>query len=305
MTTSDTTSGTTSDTTVKIPTEIVTISTVEELRSVLTAHRCAGRDIGFVPTMGFLHDGHASLMRAAAADNDVVVASIFVNPLQFAPDEDLDDYPRDLVRDTALAEAAGVHYLFTPNRDQMYPIKPVATTINVGGLSEGLEAATRPTHFGGVATVVTKLFSIVGTCTAYFGEKDYQQLAIISRMVIDLSLPVMIVGCPIIRETDGLAMSSRNTYLEGADRKAATVLRRALDIGIASIEDGERDPDLVMADMAAVIMEEPLAGLDYVAVVDSASLEQPETLSGEIRLLIAAQVGRPRLIDNCGVTVPE
>jgi len=170
----------------------------------------------------------------AAACNGVIVASIFVNPLQFAPDEDLDDYPRDLVRDTALAQEAGVHYLFTPNRDQMYPIKPVATTINVGGLSEGLEATTRPTHFGGVATVVTKLFSIVGTCTAYFGEKDYQQLAIISRMVIDLSLPVTIVGCPIIREDDGLAMSSRNTYLEGAAKPPPSCVERLTSASLQS-----------------------------------------------------------------------
>ncbi len=284
-------------------TNIVTIDNVEDLRAALFEHRCAGESIGFVPTMGFLHDGHASLMRAAAAENDVVVASIFVNPLQFAPDEDLDDYPRDLVGDTALAREAGVHYLFTPVRDLMYPIQPVATTISVGGLSEGLEATTRPTHFAGVATVVTKLFSIVGQCKAYFGEKDFQQLAIIKRMVIDLSLPVDVVGCPIIREPDGLAMSSRNTYLEGADRTAAAVLRRALDAGVAAVDAGERDPQVVMSDMAAVIESEPLASLDYVAAVDAASLEIPSTLAGEIRLLVAAQVGRPRLIDNCGVRI--
>ncbi len=285
-----------------IPDRIVTIADADELRDTLFAHRAAGRRIGFVPTMGFLHDGHASLMRAAAAENDVVVASIFVNPLQFAPDEDLDDYPRDLERDTELAENAGVRYLFVPNRDEMYPIQPVATMIDVGGLSEGLEATTRPTHFAGVATVVTKLFSIVGPCSSYFGEKDYQQLAIITRMVIDLSLPVTVTGCPIIREPDGLAMSSRNTYLTPEERAAASVLRRALDAGLATIEDGERNPDVVSADMAAVIADEPLAELDYVAVVDAASLEVPEVLEGELRLLVAAQLGKPRLIDNCAAT---
>jgi pantoate--beta-alanine ligase len=286
-----------------IPDRVITIGSADELRDTLFDHRRAGRSIGFVPTMGFLHDGHASLMRAAAANNDVVVTSIFVNPLQFAPDEDLDDYPRDLERDTELAQASGVHYLFVPERDQMYPVQPVATMIDVAGLSEGLEATTRPTHFTGVATVVTKLFAIVGPCTSYFGEKDFQQLAIITRMVIDLSLPVTVVGCPIIREPDGLAMSSRNTYLTPDERAAADVLRRALDAGLAAIAAGERDPDVVGADMAAVIAEESLAELDYVAVIDAASLETPEVLAGELRLLVAAQLGKPRLIDNCGVTV--
>jgi pantoate--beta-alanine ligase len=286
-----------------VPDRIITMAAADELRDTLAVHRAAGRTVGFVPTMGFLHDGHASLMRAAAADCDVVVASIFVNPLQFAPDEDLEDYPRDLERDTELSQEAGVHYLFVPERDEMYPIQPVATMIDVAGLSEGLEATTRPTHFTGVATVVTKLFAIVGPCTAYFGEKDFQQLAIITRMVIDLSLPVTVVGCPVVREADGLAMSSRNTYLKPDERAAASVLRRALDAGVAAVDGGERDPAVVMADMAAVIADEPLAELDYVAVVDAASLETPDTLAGELRLLIAAQLGKPRLIDNCGVTI--
>ena len=211
----------------------------------------------------------------------------------------LSDYPRDLESDTALAEEAGVHYLFVPERDEMYPIQPVSTMINVAGLSEGLEAETRPTHFAGVATVVTKLFSIVGPSTAYFGEKDFQQLAIIKRMVIDLSLPITVVGCPIIREADGLAMSSRNTYLTPDERAAASVLRSALDAGLAAIANGERDPDVVAADMAAVLNDEPLAELDYVAVVDATSLVTPDVLGGELRLLVAAQLGKPRLIDNC------
>ncbi|MEM7324560.1 MAG: pantoate--beta-alanine ligase [Actinomycetota bacterium] len=283
---------------------MVTVSSADELRGILERHRAAGRTVGFVPTMGFLHDGHASLMRAAAADTDIVVVSIFVNPLQFAPDEDLEDYPRDLARDTEIATEAGVRYLFVPDRDEMYPIKPVATTVSVDGLSEGLEATTRPTHFAGVATVVTKLFAIVGPCRSYFGEKDYQQLAVITRMVIDLSLPVTVVGCPIIREPNGLAMSSRNTYLTPEERTAASVLRRALDAGVAAVEAGEQNPTAVTDVMAAVIAAEPLAELDYAAVVDAASLEVPQELSGELRLLIAAQMGKPRLIDNCGVTAP-
>lgn len=286
-----------------IPSEIVVVNEVAELRAHLDAHRCASQAVGLVPTMGFLHDGHGSLMRRAAAENDVVVATIFVNPLQFAPDEDLDSYPRDLVADTALAQEAGAHYLFVPTREEMYPFEPVLTTVNVSELSGLWEAGTRPTHFSGVATVVTKLFAIAGECRAYFGEKDFQQLAIVTRLAADLSLPVTVVGCPIIREPDGLAMSSRNTYLTGDYRTAASVLRRALDVGEAAIASGARDPEVVMAEMAAIVEDEPLAELDYVAAVDAATLEMPAILSGEVRLLIAAQVGRPRLIDNCGVTI--
>lgn len=288
------------------PTSTISIvTTIAELRAALDAHRCAGRSIGFVPTMGFLHDGHGSLMRAAAADNDIVVASIFVNPLQFAEGEDLDDYPRDLERDTTIASEAGVDLLFVPSGDEMYRFVPVLTSVVVAGLSQRYEAETRPEHFAGVSTVVTKLFSIVGACTAYFGEKDYQQLAIVTRMAADLSLPVSVIGCPIVREPDGLAMSSRNSYLVGPERLAATVLHRALDAGVAAIDDGERSSAAVADAMAAVIDAEPLAELDYVAAVDAATLDMPPTLSGEVRLLVAAQVGRPRLIDNRGVTIAE
>jgi len=287
----------------EIPSTIVTVNAVAELRAHLDAHRGAGRTVGLVPTMGFLHDGHGSLMGRAAVENDVVVATIFVNPLQFAPDEDLDSYPRDLKRDTVLAEEAGANYLFVPTREEMYPFEPVLTTVRVGTLSDLWEAGTRPTHFSGVATVVTKLFAIGGECKAYFGEKDFQQLAIVTRLAADLSLPVTVVGCPIVREPDGLAMSSRNTYLTGDHRTAAAVLRQALDVGEAAIAAGERDPQIVMAEMAAIVEDEPLAELDYVAAVDAATLEMPPVLAGEIRLLIAAQVGRPRLIDNCGVTI--
>ncbi len=277
--------------------------TIVAFRAALDEARAAGKTVGFVPTMGYLHDGHASLMRAAAATCDLVAASIFVNPLQFAPTEDLSSYPRNLERDTEIAAEAGVTLLFTPTVDEMYPFGPVLTTVSVAEVSAPWEGATRPTHFAGVATVVAKLFSIVGPCRAFFGEKDFQQLAVIRRMVADLSIPVDVVGCPIVREPDGLAMSSRNTYLEGAERDAAIVLRRALDAGIAAITDGARDPAAVMATMTDVVAAEPLATLDYVAAVDAATLQVPALLEGEVRLLVAAQVGRPRLIDNAGVTI--
>ena len=279
------------------------VPTITELRARLDAHRAAGRSIGFVPTMGYLHDGHGSLISAAREGNDIVVVSIFVNPLQFAADEDLSDYPRDLARDQQLAGDCGADLIFHPSVDEMYPSGPVLTQVTVDALAGRWEGATRPTHFAGVATVVTKLFSIVGPCRAYFGEKDFQQLAIIRRMVADLSIPVDVVGCPIVRDDDGVAMSSRNSYLDAAQREAAPVLRRALDHGLEVIAAGERSAVVVAAAMADVVAREPLAALDYAAAVDAASLEQPEILDGEIRLLIAAQVGRPRLLDNAGATL--
>ena len=280
-----------------------TVVTIAELRSRLDADRAAGRTVGFVPTMGYLHDGHASLMRQARAETDVAVASIFVNPLQFGAGEDLDAYPRDLDRDTRLAEAAGVDLLFVPGADEMYP-EPVLTTVSVAQLSEPLEGASRPTHFAGVATVVAKLFAIVGPCRAYFGEKDFQQLALVRRMVRDLSFPVDVVGCQTARELDGLALSSRNTYLTREEREAAPVLYRALRAGAASILAGERDPASVRSLMAQIIEAEPLARLDYAEVVDADSFRVPDPLAGNLRLLAAVRFGRARLIDNVGVTVP-
>ncbi|MGF1600382.1 MAG: pantoate--beta-alanine ligase [Acidimicrobiales bacterium] len=279
------------------------ITTIAELRTALDEQRRQGRTIGFVPTMGYLHEGHGSLMAAASAANDVTVASIFVNPLQFAPTEDLASYPRDLERDATLAAGNGVDLLFTPSVDEMYPAGRVLTTVSVAELSAAWDGASRPTHFAGVATVVAKLFGIVGPCRAYFGEKDFQQLAIVTRMVTDLSLPVEVVGCPIVREADGLAMSSRNVYLDPDQRAAAVVLRRALDEGERVIAAGERSTAAVDRAMAAVVAAEPLAALDYAAAVDATTLTQPPELAGAVRLLVAARVGATRLIDNCGVTV--
>jgi pantoate--beta-alanine ligase len=282
---------------------LTTIETIAGLRAHLDPARAAGRAVGFVPTMGYLHAGHRSLMEAARADTDVVVASIFVNPLQFGAGEDLDAYPRDLERDTELAVAAGVDVLFVPPVSEMYP-RPVLTTVSVAEVSEPLEGASRPTHFAGVATVVAKLFAIVGPCRAYFGEKDYQQLAVVRRMAADLSLPVEVVGCPTVREHDGLAMSSRNAYLSATERAVAAVVHRALLVGRDRVLAGERDPGAVRAAMAQVVAAEPLARLDYAEVVDADSLAVPGELAGELRLLAAVHLGRARLIDNMGVTAP-
>ena len=283
---------------------VTTVATIAELRARLDADRAAGRSVGFVPTMGYLHDGHASLMDAARGACDVVVTSIFVNPLQFGPTEDLDAYPRDLSGDTALAERHGVDLMFVPATAEMYPTV-IRTTVTGAGVSEPLEGRSRPTHFAGVATVVAKLFAIVGPCRAFFGEKDFQQLAVIRQMVHDLSLPVDVVGCPTVREPDGLAMSSRNAYLTLAERAAAPVVHRALQAGSALVEAGERDAAVVRAAMAAVIEAEPLAELDYAEVVDARTLEVPAPLAGTLRLLAAVRFGSARLIDNVGVVVPS
>lgn len=277
-----------------------TVTTVAALREALDAERRSGRSIGFVPTMGYLHDGHASLMRRAAAERDVVVTSIFVNPLQFGPTEDLAAYPRDLERDLGLAAAEGVAYVFAPPVDEMYP-EPMRTSVRVAGVSEPLEGASRPGHFDGVSTVVAKLFGIVGACAAYFGEKDFQQLAIVRRMAGDLSFPVEVVGCPVIREDDGLAMSSRNVYLTPEERQVAPVLQRALRLGAAAIRSGTTDADEVRTLMRSEIQAAPLGKLDYVEVADPDTLAPLSVATVHARLFGAVRFGRARLIDNVGV----
>jgi pantoate--beta-alanine ligase len=277
-----------------------TVTTIAALRARLDAVRSRDGSVGAVPTMGYLHDGHASLMRAAARDCDAVAASIFVNPLQFAAHEDLGTYPRDLERDTTVAEANGVDVLFTPSLEEMYP-RPVATTVSVAGVSETMEGASRPTHFAGVATVVAKLCNLFGRCRMYFGEKDYQQLAVVRRMVEDLSFPVEVVGCPIVREPDGLAMSSRNVYLDPAQRAAAPVLHRALQAGAEAVEAGVRDAGAVVALVARLVASEPQAELDYVELRDPSTLEPVAEVDGEARLLVAARFGATRLLDNVAV----
>lgn len=277
--------------------------TIEGFRVALDSARSRGQTVGLVPTMGFLHDGHVSLMRAAAETCDLVAVTIFVNPLQFAVGEDLSSYPRDIEGDLAKCREVGVGVVLVPAEGQMYPGAPL-TTVSVSGLSSTMEGRSRPTHFAGVTTVVAKLFNIAGPCAAFFGEKDFQQLAIVKKMVADLNFPVRIVGCPIVREPDGIAMSSRNVYLTEAERAAAPVLYRALESGASAIMDGEHDPGVIRDLMRSLIDEEPLAEFDYAEVVDAVNLEVPEVLSGEVRLLVAARFGRPRLLDNLGVDVP-
>ena len=269
----------------------------------LEADRAAGRTVGLVPTMGYLHEGHASLMRRAAAECDVVAASVFVNPLQFGPGEDLASYPRDLDHDIAVAGPSGVGYLFAPPTEEMYP-GPTLTTVRVEGVSRGMEGDSRPGHFSGVATVVAKLFALAGACRAYFGEKDYQQLVVIRRMARDLSFPVDVVGCPTVREADGLALSSRNVHLSPEERAAAPVLFRALRAGREAVEAGEPSPSVVVSAMQDEVRAEPLAGLDYAAAVDPVDLHVPATVQGEVRLLVAARIGATRLIDNLGARAP-
>ena len=281
------------------------LSTRAEFREHLETVRALGRTVGLVPTMGALHDGHLSLIRSAADECDVVALTIFVNPLQFGAGEDLSAYPRPIERDLELAEEAGADVVFTPSTEEMYPT-PTLSKVHVDELTVGLEGASRPTHFDGVTTVVAKLFNIAGACRAYFGEKDFQQLAVVRRMVEDLDHPVTVIGCPIVREPDGLAMSSRNAYLSATEREAATVINRALRAGSAMIAAGESDPSVVEAHMASVVSAEPLAELDYAVVVDPDSLRAPDSLESgmTVRLLMVARVGTPRLLDNLAVDVP-
>lgn len=279
-----------------------TVHTIDELRDYLEVHRGTGDRIGFVPTMGFLHKGHVSLIDEAVAANDRTVVSIFVNPLQFAEGEDLEDYPRDLEADLARCEAAGADYAFVPAVDEMYP-QPIDTLVEVPGVSKPLEGEYRPTHFAGVATVVAKLFSIVGSCRAYFGAKDWQQVAVVSQMVSDLSIPVEVVACPIVREHDGLAMSSRNVYLTADEREQAPLLRRALDAGLAVMAAGETDAHSVEISMLDVLAEVTLGSVDYAAAVSADTLIADGPLTGDVRLLLAVRFSKARLIDNDGCRV--
>jgi pantoate--beta-alanine ligase len=286
---------------------LVRVQTIAELRKYLDRARNTGWRVGLVPTMGALHDGHASLIRAAAEENEAVVTTIFVNPLQFAPTEDLAAYPRDLEADAALAETSGARYLFTPSVEEMYPFGPrnVLTNVSVSSLSATLDGAARPGHFDGVATVVAKLFAIAGTCRAYFGEKDFQQLAIVRRMAADLSFPVDIIGCPTSREPHGLAMSSRNRYLTADERARAAVIHQALQAGVALVGSGESSVSAITVAMKAVLATEPELRLDYVELVNPHTLVVPESVAGEVRLLIAGRLGKARLIDNIGATSPH
>jgi pantoate--beta-alanine ligase len=282
---------------------VITIETVEELRDHCNEARLAGQTVGLVPTMGFFHEGHRSLMRAARAAADLVVVTLFVNPTQFGPHEDLGAYPRDLERDADVARAEEVDVLFVPTVAEMYPEGPPLTTVHVARLTEGLCGASRPVHFDGVTTVVAKLFSIVGCCLAFFGRKDFQQLAVIRQMARDLNLPVDVRGCPLVRESDGVAMSSRNAYLEPDERAAAHVLSESLRAAADAAVAGERDAGVLEGLVRDRVGREPLVALEYAEVRDAGTLEPRAELDGEVVLAVAAAVGRARLIDNMVVTV--
>ncbi len=277
-----------------------THDTIRGFRQALDRARASGLAVGLVPTMGSLHAGHLSLVERAGLDNDVVAVTNFVNPLQFAADEDLGSYPRHPDRDEALVAAAGAAHVFVPSVAEMYP-EPVLTTVSVAGISETMEGVSRPTHFSGVATAVAKLFAIAGPCRAYFGEKDFQQLAVVRRMVADLSIPVDVIGCPTVRAADGLALSSRNVYLSAEQRRAAPVLHRALRAGADGVGRGERSADAVVRAMVTTVAAEPEAELDYAEVVEPQRFERVDPLAGDLRLLIAARFGQTRLIDNIAV----
>ncbi len=272
------------------------VTTIAELRAQLDPMRREGRSIGFVPTMGYLHQGHAALVQAARRECDVVVVSIFVNPLQFAPNEDYESYPRDPERDRGILAAAEVDFLFQPDVREMYP-RPLLTQVSVPELSATLEGRTRPTHFQGVATVVLKLFHIVGPHRAYFGQKDGQQVAVVRRLIEDLDLPIDLRAVETVREPDGLALSSRNVYLSPEERQAAPCLHEALLQGREAALAGQGSR-AVQAAIEARIRRTPLACLDYAAVVDPRTMQPKSDLTGPVMLAVAASLGRTRLIDN-------
>lgn len=273
------------------------ITTIEEIRSKVKQWKKEGLRIGLVPTMGYLHEGHQSLIERAVSENDKVVVSDFVNPTQFGANEDLGSYPRDLERDCALCQKAGVDIVFHPKAEEMYA-SDNCTFVDMNQLTQVLCGKTRPIHFSGVCSVVTKLFHIVTPDRAYFGQKDAQQLAVIKRMVRDLNFDIEIVGCPIVREADGLARSSRNTYLNEAERKAALILNQSLTMGKEMLDSGEKDAEKIKQSMIEKIQTEPLAKIDYVELVDAKTLEPVEQIESEILAAMAVYIGKTRLIDN-------
>ena len=273
-------------------------TTVNEVREIVKGWRKEGLTVGLVPTMGFLHAGHQSLIAASVANNDRTVVSVFVNPTQFGPNEDLEAYPRDMEHDAALCESTGADLIFHPEPSEMYP-DGFVSFVDMNGLTNHLCGLSRPVHFRGVCTVVSKLFNIVQPDRAYFGQKDAQQLAVVKRMVKDLNMPLEIVGCPIVREADGLAMSSRNTYMNEEERKAALILSQSIRLGEQMVKDGERDAAATKGAMTALIESEPMAEIDYVELVDGLTMESVDVLKGDILCAIAVKINnKVRLIDN-------
>ncbi len=271
------------------------IKKIDELRDVLKDFKKEGKSIGLVPTMGFLHKGHASLIKKAVSENDIVVVSDFVNPIQFGPNEDLEAYPRDINADSKLCEDLGADFIFNPEPSEMYHDKKAF--VDIEGLSDNLCGARREGHFRGVCTVCTKLFNIVGPNRAYFGQKDAQQLAIIKKLVFDLNIPVEIVACPIVREEDGLAMSSRNTYLSTDERKAALCLSKAIFEGEKMAKEGSSVKE-VLEKMKEIISAEKLAKIDYISAVDLETIKDVDNFDKDTLVAIAVYIGKTRLIDN-------
>ena len=270
---------------------------IPAMKQFVRMKKAEGKTIGFVPTMGYLHSGHLSLIEKSTSQNDVTVISIFVNPTQFGENEDLDQYPRDFERDCRLAQEAGADAVFFPTAGMMYP-EGYKTYVEVVDITKRLCGVTRPTHFKGVTTVVTKLFHIVAPDRAYFGQKDAQQLLVIRRMVKDLNMDIEIVGCPIVRETDGLAMSSRNLYLSEEERTQATVLNQSLEMAEKMIDSGEQDSNTVKKAIKEKIGTMDLARIDYVELVDTESLLPAQQITGEVLIALAVYFGKTRLIDN-------
>ncbi len=272
------------------------VKTIKEIRKIVSEWKKEGLTIGFVPTMGYLHEGHQSLIKNAL-ENDKVIVSIFVNPIQFGPGEDFATYPRDIDRDMEKCSEAGADLIFAPLPEEMY-LNDFSTFVDMTGPTDDLCGKARPGHFKGVCTVVNKLFNIVAPDKAYFGEKDAQQLAVIKRMVRDLNINIKIIGCPIIREKDGLAKSSRNTYLSVEERKAALVINKALTSGKNMIQNGEKNPDKIVSAITSVINEEPLAKIDYIKIVDADTISAVSEINGNILVAAAVYIGKTRLIDN-------
>lgn len=275
---------------------IPVVKTIDEIRKYVKEWRGAGMSVGLVPTMGYLHEGHKSLIDRAVRENDRVVVSDFVNPTQFGPNEDLEAYPRDIERDAALCESAGAAVIFNPEPDEMYD--NALTTVSVDKITKVLCGKTRPTHFAGVCTVVSKLFNIVKPDRAYFGQKDAQQLCVVRKMVKDLNFDIEIVGCPIVREEDGLAKSSRNTYLSAEERKAALCLSQSLKLGRELIAGGQDSAAAVKDAVRKEIEKEPLARVDYVEAVNADTLEEAEKTDAPLLVAVAVYIGKTRLIDN-------
>ena len=267
---------------------------ISELRAL---REKLGGTVGFVPTMGYLHEGHMSLVKQALAENPVVIVSIYVNPAQFGPKEDFGAYPRDLNRDLELLRDAGVNVVFVPSDEEMYPSE-FSSWVDVEKVTERLEGASRPGHFRGVATVVAKLFGIVRPSRAYFGQKDAQQVIVIKRMAVDLNMGIEIVAVPTLRESDGLAMSSRNTYLNSGERQAATILFKALTVARQLTSDGEKDAERIRGQMISIIQKEPLASIDYVSIAHADTLRELDLIESPALALLAVRIGRTRLIDN-------